>query len=85
MDYAVVTIRIESFHWQKDMELPTKMSIKNLAPMILEMLKDYDPDLFDSVSSLLFFHDGKKLNEEASLADYNIWDGSILDMSVEKF
>ena len=82
MDYAIVTVRILKLNWQKDMELPSKMSIKNLAPLVLEMLKNYDISTFRDFSVLEFVFNGKKLNGEASLADYMIWDGSILDLEL---
>lgn len=80
MEYALVTIRVEKMHWQIDMELPSRMKIKELVVKILETLKLYDEERFYHISEISLFHEQKKLHRDAALADYQIWDGSILDI-----
>ena len=82
MDFALVTVRVESMHFQVDMEMPAKMRIKELVPKLLEVLKNYDESRFSDVSSLNLSCNNTRLNEDASLADYQIWDGSILDITM---
>lgn len=78
MEYAIVTVRTRDGAWEADMELPVKMKLKNLAVKVLDTIKAMDQGRFEAFHKLRF-SDGKKvLNEEASLADYQIWDGSIL-------
>ena len=64
MEYAIVTVRTKDGAWEADMELPAKMKLKNVAIKVLDTVKALDADRF----------------EEATLADYQIWDGSILVM-----
>lgn len=80
MEYALVTVRLEKMRWQIDMELPAKMKIKELVIKILETLKMYDEERFYHISQISLFHGEKKLHTDASLADYQIWDGSIIDV-----
>ncbi|MCI8946827.1 MAG: hypothetical protein HFI91_07140 [Lachnospiraceae bacterium] len=80
MEYALVTVRAEKMHWQADMELPARMKIRELAVQILETLKLHDEERFYHVSEISLFYQDKKLHMDASLADYMIWDGSILDI-----
>ena len=80
MEYALVTVRAEKMHWQADMELPARMKIKELAVRILETLKLYEEERFCHVSEISLFHEQKKLHKDAALADYGIWDGSILEI-----
>ncbi len=78
MDYAIVTIMTKDKTWQADMELPAGMRLKNVAVKVLDTLKAMDEGRFGRVHKLRFEHETKLLNEEATLADYQIWDGSIL-------
>ena len=80
MEYALVTVRAQAMHWQADMELPAGMKIRELAVQILETLKLYDEERFYHVSEISLLNQGKPLHSYATLADYGIWDGSILDI-----
>ena len=80
MEYALVTVRAEKMHWQADMELPARMKIRELTVQILETLKLHDEERFYHVSEIGQFYEEKKLHLDATLADYGIWDGSILDI-----
>lgn len=81
MEYALVTVRAEKMHWQADMELPARMKIRELTVQILETLKLHEEERFYHVSEIGLFYEEKKLHLDATLADYGIWDGSILDIS----
>ncbi len=80
MEYALVTVRAEQMHWQTDMELPAWMKIRELVVKILETLKMFDEERFFQVSEISLYYGQKKLHMDASLADYQIWDGSIIDI-----
>lgn len=80
MEYALVTVRAEKMHWQVDMELPARMKIRELAVRILETLKLHEEERFSHVSEIHLFHERKKLHKDATLSDYGIWDGGILDI-----
>ncbi len=80
MESAMVTARVEKMSWQIDMELPAKMRIKELVMEMLETLKMYDEERFCQISEISLFHEQKKLHMDATLADYQIWDGSIIDI-----
>lgn len=78
MEYAIVTVRTEEGDWEADMELPAKMKLKNVALKVLETIKALDADRFESFHRLQFRYGNRILHEETTLADHQIWDGSIL-------
>ena len=79
----MVTIRVEKVNWNVDMELPVRMKIRDLKIKMLDALKMYDEERFFKVSSINIFLCDKELSGEVSLADYQIWDGSIVDIKCE--
>ena len=78
MEYAIVTIKTKDGTWEADMELPAKMKLKNVALKVLDTIKAMYERRFEAVHKLRFIYEDKVLNEEAALADYQIWDGSIV-------
>ena len=80
MEYVIVTVRTKDGAWEADMELPAKMKLKNVAIKVLDTVKALDADRFEALHKLRFWHENRILHEEATLADYQIWDGSILVM-----
>lgn len=78
MEYAIVTVKTRSGGWEADMELPARMKLKNVALKVLDTVKAMDESRFEAVHKLQFIHENRVLNEEATLADYRIWDGSIV-------
>ena len=80
MDFAIITMRIPSLAWQLDMELPVKVRIDELCGKILNTLKKYDPDTFQSISGISLQWNEKILNKGMSLSDYQIWDGNMLEI-----
>lgn len=78
MEYAIVTVRTKDGTWEADMELPAKMKLKSVAIKVLDTVKALDADRFEAMHKLHFRHENRILHEEATLADYQIWDGSIL-------
>lgn len=82
MERAVVTVDVSQKKYQIDMELPVKMPIGVLSGRILEVLKMRDEDLFQDVSQIQLIYQNKALYEKASLAEYGLWDGSILTAQI---
>lgn len=78
MDYTIVTIKTKDGTWEADMELPVKMKLKNVAVKVLDTLKSMGDNRFDIINCIRFTYENKLLNEEATLFDYQIWDGSII-------
>lgn len=78
MEYAIVTVKTKDGAWEADMELPAKMKLKNVALKVLDTIKSMDESRFEAVHRVRFIHENRVLNEEAALADYQIWDGGIL-------
>lgn len=81
MEYAIVTVRTKDGSWESDMELPARMKLKNVASKVLDTLKAMDERRFGTLHSLQFVYENKTLNGEATLADYQIWDGSIVSIN----
>lgn len=80
MEYAIVTIRTRDKTWETDMELPAKMRLKDVALKVLDTMKAMDETRFGELHKLRFVYEDKLLNEEATLADYQIWDGCIVSL-----
>lgn len=78
MEYAIVTVRTQDGAWEADMELPVKMKLRIVAVKVLDTIKALDAERFEAMHKLYFKHENRILHEEATLADYQIWDGSIL-------
>ncbi len=83
MEYAIVTVRTKDGAWEADMELPAKMKLKNVAVKVLDTIKAMDQSRVEAFHKLRFSDGERMLKEEASLADYQLWDGSILLISQE--
>ncbi len=78
MEYAIITIKTKDGTWEADMEIPAKMKLKNVAFKVLDTLKAMDEGRFGTLHKLQFIYENKVLNEEATLSDYQIWDGSVV-------
>lgn len=81
MEYAIITIRTKDGTWEADMELPAKMKLKNVALKVLDTIKSMDERRFGALYKLQFIYENKVLSEEATLSDYQIWDGSIISLN----
>ncbi|MBR3306355.1 MAG: EsaB/YukD family protein [Lachnospiraceae bacterium] len=79
MDYALVTLFFPRLNRREDMELPARMLISELTESIILSLKKYDSGSFGYIEALTLKCDGKILNRDLTLADYRIWDGSVIE------
>lgn len=80
MEYTLVTVLVKNESWSADMELPVKLKIRDLSVKMLDALKKYNERLFEDVDSIKLEANGRRLNENASLYDYGLWDGSIIEV-----
>ena len=78
IDNVIVTVNAESQAFSVDMELPAQLPIKELAPKILEILKEIDPSKFESMEKISLISNGEILPENATLESEAVWDGKIL-------
>lgn len=82
MDYTLVTVMNKKNGWSVDMELPAKLKIRELIPKLLDALKQYDERQFGELQTIGLATNGKRIQESASLADYDLWDGSIIELLI---
>ncbi len=82
MEYALVTILISELNLEYDMELPTDRKIGEIMYSIIETLTNYRPGRISVVGTVRLLSEGKELNKDLTLSDYDIWDGSILELSL---
>lgn len=80
MEYAIITVKTRDGTWEADMELPARMKLRDVALKVLDTVKAMDENRFGALHKLRFVYENKVLNDEATLADYGIWDGSIVSL-----
>jgi uncharacterized ubiquitin-like protein YukD len=78
IDNVIVTVNAERQAFSLDMELPANIPIKELAPKLLETLKEIEPSKFRSVEKLSLIYNGVILSENETLESEAVWDGNIL-------
>ena len=78
IDKVIITVNAESQGFSVDMELPAQLPVKELAPKLLETLREVEPNRFSSLEKLSLIYDGAMLSDEATLESEAIWDGKIL-------
>lgn len=82
-DSVLVTVWLKNTSFSADMELPSNMQIKALKRQLLKALKEIAPETFNSIEKIELWEADKKLNEESSLTNSCIWDGSYLTITAE--
>lgn len=78
MESAIVTVRNTGGSFEKDMELPSNLPVRELSVRLLEVLRTLDYVSFGSFSHLVLSSDGRILDDEKTLDELNVWDGSII-------
>lgn len=78
IDNVILTVNAEKQAFSIDMELPANIPIKELAPKLLETLKEIEPAKFRSVEKLSLIYNGVILQENTTLESEAVWDGNIL-------
>ena len=79
IEYAIITLITADGSWKEYFELPLHVQIKELEIKMVSVLEGF-PMLkgFSTASEIGFQLNGKILDAERTLAEYQIWDGSIL-------
>lgn len=80
MEYALVTVRVVGMEYELDMELPTMLPIVELKQKLMYTLKKHIGAKLQSFSSISLKYQNTILMDGVALADYQIWDGSILEV-----
>ena len=75
---VIITVNAENQKFTADMELPAQLPVKDLAPKLLETLKEIDPNKFRGLEKLSLIYDGVILSESATLESEAVWAGKTL-------
>lgn len=79
MEYAIITLITADGSWKEDFELPLHVKIKELELKIVSVLQSHrTPKGFSEVENICFQVDGKTLDAERTLEEYQMWDGSMI-------
>lgn len=81
MEYAIVTLTTPDGSWKQDFELPVQIKIRELEKKLLSVLQDQIPNGFFDAREVYIKAENQILDKEKTLAEYQIWDGSILVVS----
>lgn len=83
MESVIVTIKSCDGSRYYDMQLPANMPAKALSGKILSLLRNYDPEFVRQVRghSINAESIGRYLDDDETLEEAGIWDGSIITLS----
>jgi len=80
VEKVIVTLCIPREHWQVDFELPTFLSCAELGKRLLGALREMDGIRFGNWEKLRFRFRNRILEQEKTLCQYGVWDGSKLEL-----
>jgi hypothetical protein len=80
VEKAIVTFCIPRERWQADFEVPTFLSCAELGKRLLGALREMDRDRFGNWEKLRFRFHNRILEQERTLCQYGVWDGSKLEL-----
>lgn len=83
-DKVIVTIVETVKGWEMDIEISSRIAMKELEPLLLEMLQNKYPSLFHGWKSISIFYKGYIIKPEETLEELGIWDGSRLEIKEGK-
>lgn len=83
VDSVLVTVQMKKPSFSVDMELPANLQIKALKKQLLEELKAIRPETFGRIGAVELWHQNKILDEQSSLTNSRVWDGSFLTVTAE--
>lgn len=78
VDSAIITILDKNNSEIGDFELPLKIPVKELEKKLVALLKAMDSDKYACLENLKVEYKDKLLDEEDTLYQNAIWDGSII-------
>ena len=76
---VLVTLRFSPQSNSLDLALPAFLCIKELVPRLLETLSEMDPLHFGALLGMQLYKNGHRLEDDTTLAEAGVWDGSVLD------
>lgn len=80
IDHTILSVRSVENNFEIDMELPSKISVADLAPQLLENLKAISPHHFMGKEYIKIKYKNIILKETDTLEKSGIWDGSIIEI-----
>lgn len=80
IDHIIVTIRSKENNFDIDMELPSKISVSDLSPQLLENLKAIAPNQFKGKENIQMRYRGVALKPTETLESGCVFDGSIIEI-----
>lgn len=78
----IVTVLIN--YEEIDMELPAFLPIKDLLKKLEETIRVMRPQYSSELSEFTMKYNGVKMSEDKTLAQYGVWDGSKIELSIRK-
>ena len=80
VDRVIVTVNFLSSGKKLDLELPAFLPMAELCPKLLETLKGIAPQEYMRTRRIEIWWNGRKLEDQDTLATQGAWDGSILEI-----
>lgn len=80
VDSVIVTVSFPSSGKKLDLELPAFLPMAELCPKLLETLKSIASQEYRSIRKIEVWWNGRKLENDDTLAMQGAWDGSILEI-----
>ena len=84
VESAIITVLDKNDVSLGDFELPVKVTVRDLSSKMIAFLKAKDYDTYENLSALSIQHNGRVLDEEETLYENGIWDGSFLKIVFEE-
>ena len=80
LNSVILTVQIAEIDFEYDMELPANMPGRLLCDKLLSALKNIETDAFHMTETinLLIEHTQKVLEDDKTLEESGVWDGSII-------
>ncbi len=81
VDSAIITVLDKMNDVIGDFEIPVKITIKELCPKIIGLLKAMDSEKYIGIDSISIEHNGVVLKDGDTLYQNSIWDGSTIKLT----
>lgn len=78
----IVTVLIN--YEEIDMELPAFLPIRDLLKKLEETIRVMRPQYSSELSEFTMKYNGVKMSEDKTLAQYGVWDGNKIELSIRK-
>lgn len=80
VDSAIITMLDKIGNTIGDFELPLKIPMKELEKKLVALLKAMDSDRYVCLEKIKIEYNGKILDEEDTLYQNAVWDGSVIKL-----